>query len=183
MVGGDLQHLLQYRTDRVIRHLLQVHIGSTENRNIGIHLRLLQHLMEEIEHAGRVTTVLLTLSYLLPHEQDTVLRSDILTQQHLLCQGISLVWVTLVFLIGKQSHQCVTIFRFCLQNIMIDVKCFLLLPIHEQGIGIEPAVVLVVRILVSKLFHLSDGSFLIPQLCIEITLGIGEAFTLPLYRL
>ena len=74
IVGSDAQGLIQHWGNAVVRHLLQIHIGRTEKGQISIALGQREHLMKQVQHTGRISSLLLTLANDLTHQCHTILR-------------------------------------------------------------------------------------------------------------
>ena len=86
----------------------------------------------------------------------------------------------LLIIMCEHRHLSITVIRVFLQNGFIDCQCLLLLTVYIKRVPVQTAVVIIIRILVCELLHLSNRSFLVTFLCIERTLGKRQAFTLTL---
>ena len=120
MVGRHLQDFFQYQADAVIGHLLHVHIRRTEECHVAVALRHVQQTVEQLQHTGRVTAVLLALANNLSHQCHTVVCRGILVEQHTLYHAVGIGRVLLVVIVGQQRHLRIAVRRLFLQHLVID---------------------------------------------------------------
>ena len=71
VVGLEGERVGVCGVDAVLRHLLQTHVHSLEVRQVGVVRRCAHHAVEDVEHDGRVATLLLLVltNGLLQHRQ------------------------------------------------------------------------------------------------------------------
>ena len=129
MVGGYLQHLLQRLANAVVRHILQTHIGSTQDGNLSIRLWHVEHAVEELQHPCGVTTRLFVVGDDLAHQSDAVFGRGVSVDEYPLDIFVDLDSVFAVAVVGEERQLCGTVVWLLFQNVIIDADRFFLLSV------------------------------------------------------